>query len=132
LLPHGSAEGADGALRAACLAAGVELDEDVRWHLVDWYGTEAPEVVTVAAAASRVQRLAPGCPVIDGELLYAVERSHAAGLADAVLRRTRLGATGHPGHAALDRAADVLTACFGWSAEERAAQVAEVDARYGT
>jgi glycerol-3-phosphate dehydrogenase len=130
LLPHGSAEGADGALRAACLAAGVELDEDVRHHLVDWYGTEAAEVLTVSAAASRVQRLAPGCPVMEGELLYSVERGQAARLADVVLRRTRLGGTGHPGRAALDRAADVLTACFGWSAEERATQVAEVEARY--
>jgi glycerol-3-phosphate dehydrogenase len=101
-------------------------------HLVDGYGTEAGDVMTVSAAASRVQRLAPGCPVIEGELLYAVERSHAARLADVVLRRTRLGTAGHPGRVALDRAADVLTACFGWSPEVRAAQVAEVEARFAT
>jgi glycerol-3-phosphate dehydrogenase len=132
LLPHGSAEGADGMLRAASLAAGVELDDDVSRHLVDWYGTEAGDVMTVSAAASRVQRLAPGCPVIEGELLYAVERSHAARLADVVLRRTRLGTAGHPGRVALDRAADVLTACFGWSPEVLAAQGAEVEARFAT
>jgi glycerol-3-phosphate dehydrogenase len=132
LLPHGSAEGAEGLLRAACLATGVQLDEDVSRHLVDWYGTEAGEVITLCAAANRVQRLAPGCVVIEGELLYAVERCQAARLADAVLRRTRLGTTGHPGRAALDRAADVLTACFGWSTSERAAQVSEVEARYET
>jgi glycerol-3-phosphate dehydrogenase len=132
LLPHGSAEGAVDAVRAACLAAGVELDDDVSRHLVEWYGTEAAEVMAVSAAASRVQRLAPGSPIIEGELLYAVERSQAARLADVVLRRTRLGTAGHPGRAALDRAADVLTNHFGWSVEERAAQIAEVEARYTT
>lgn len=130
-LPHGSAEGAEGLLRAACLATSVELDEDVSRHLVDWYGTEAGEVITLSAAASRVQRLAPGCAVIEGELLYAVERSQAVRLADVVLRRTRLGTAGHPGRAALDRAADVLTACFGWSPAERAAQISDVEARFG-
>lgn len=130
LLPHGSAEGAQAMLRAACLAAGVDLDEDVGEHLVDWYGTEAAEVIQVSAAAGRVQRLAPGCPVLEGELLYAVERSQAVRLADVVLRRTRLGSTGHPGRAALDRAADLMTTCLAWSAETRATEVADVEARY--
>jgi glycerol-3-phosphate dehydrogenase len=130
LLPHGSADGAQAMLRAACLAAGVDLDEDVGEHLVDWYGTEAAEVIQVSAAADRVQRLAPGCPVLEGELLYAVERSQAVRLADVVLRRTRLGTTGHPGRAALDRAADLMTTCMAWSADTRAREVADVEARY--
>jgi len=130
LLPHGTDEGAEASLRAASMAAGVTLDEDVCAHLIDWYGSEAGDVVTLSAAASRLQRLAPSSPVLDGEILYAMERSRAVRLGDAVLRRTRLGTTGHPGHIALDAAADVMTAALGWSVEQRAAEISDVERRY--
>jgi glycerol-3-phosphate dehydrogenase len=129
-LPHGTADGAVAALLATGLAAGVTLDDDVFDHLVDWYGTEASDVLAVAASAGRVQRLAPGCPVLDGEVLYAVERSQALKLGDVVFRRTRLGTAGHPGAAALAAAADIMGNVLGWSPEHRAAQIADVAARY--
>jgi glycerol-3-phosphate dehydrogenase len=128
--PHGCADGADAALRAACLQANVELDEDVTARLVDWYGTEAADVLAFSAAAGHIQRLAPECPAVDGELLYAVERCQAMTLADAVLRRTGIGAAGHPGRAALDRAADVLALRLGWTGATRAGQVRAVETRY--
>ena len=129
-LPHGLTDDADARLRAACLAAGVALDDDVFTHLVDWYATEAVDVLELSAAVGGLQRLASGTPVLDGEVTYAVERSHAASLADVVLRRTRLGTTGHPGGAALDRAAELLTTALSWSPETRQAQLAEVEARF--
>ena len=130
LLPHGTDDDADASLRAASMAANVTLDEDVHAHLIDWYGTEAADVVALSAAASRLQRLAPSTPVLDGEILYAIERSRAVRLGDAVLRRTRLGTAGHPGRVALDAAADVMANIFGWSAEQRAAEIADVERRY--
>jgi glycerol-3-phosphate dehydrogenase len=68
--------------------------------------------------------------VLAGEIAYAVEHGAAVRLADAVLRRTPLGGTGHPGDAALNAAADLLAARLGWSASERASEIAHVEARY--
>jgi glycerol-3-phosphate dehydrogenase len=130
VLPHGTDDNADALLRAASMAANVALDEDVHAHLIDWYGTEAADVITLSAAASKLRRLAPASSIIDGEILYAVERSRATRLGDAVLRRTRLGTAGHPGRVALDAAADVMTGALGWSVEQRAAEIADVERRY--
>jgi glycerol-3-phosphate dehydrogenase len=51
-------------------------------------------------------------------------------LSDVVLRRTGLGSAGHPGRVALDRAADVMAAAAGWTPEQRAAEIAAVEAIY--
>ena len=130
-LPHGTAEGAAGDLASACRDAGVSLEPDVRDHLIDWYGTEAADVVRFSAAAARLQRLTPEAPLLEGELIYAVEQADAARLADVVLRRTHLGTTGHPGDEALGRAADIVAAHLSWSTERREAEIREVEARYG-
>jgi glycerol-3-phosphate dehydrogenase len=51
-------------------------------------------------------------------------------LADAALRRTDLGATGHPGRSALEAAAAVMAQRCRWSDEQRAAEIAHVERRF--
>ena len=53
-------------------------------------------------------------------------------LADAVLRRTPLGALGDPGDDALGRAAGILGAELRWSDEQRREEIAAVKRFYGT
>ncbi len=129
-LPHGTDEGAAESLAAACRDAGVWLDPDVQDHLVDWYGTEAADVIRMSAAAARLQRLVPDRPILEGELIYAVERSQALRLADIVLRRTHLGTTGHPGREALGRAAEIVATHLSWSSERRDDEIARVEQRF--
>jgi glycerol-3-phosphate dehydrogenase len=50
----------------------------------------------------------------------------AVTLADAVVRRTPLGALGYPGAAILNHAAALLAEELGWPAERRDAEVEEV------
>jgi hypothetical protein len=45
-------------------------------------------------------------------------------LADAMIRRTPLGALGYPGDLAVDRAADLLGSELGWPVDRRRAEVA--------
>ena len=45
-------------------------------------------------------------------------------LADAVIRRTPLGALGYPGDKAVDRAADLVGGALGWSHDRRRSEVA--------
>jgi glycerol-3-phosphate dehydrogenase len=94
---------------------------------MDWYGPEAADVVHFCAESGLVDRLAPGLPLMSGEIAYAATHADALHLSDAILRRTPLGCSGHPGRDALVRAADVMGAVVGWSDSEKADQIAEVE-----
>jgi glycerol-3-phosphate dehydrogenase len=129
-LPHAGIADVEGRLTEALRAVGAELDRDTIEHLTGWYGTEAPAVVEFSARHNLLNRLTPDSPVIAGEIAYAVERSSAAKLADAVLRRTPLGSAGHPGRAALERGGDVMGDILGWTPERRSKEIAAVELRY--
>jgi glycerol-3-phosphate dehydrogenase len=106
------------------------VDAEVMAHLLDWYGTEAPTVWSLAHSLGLTWRLAPDTPVIAGEVAYAVRSAQAVTLADVVLRRTMLGAAGHPGRRALDQAAGVMEGLLEWSPEDRVREVAAVEEVY--
>jgi len=53
-------------------------------------------------------------------------------LADAVLRRTPLGALGNPGDVALERAAAIVGTERRWSDDRRRDEIAAVQRFYGT
>ena len=77
-----------------------------------------------------VDRLAPDIPLLSGEVAYAIEHADAVHLSDVVLRRTSLGSAGHPGPAALERAATIMAERLGWSDERRAQEIALVEEIY--
>jgi glycerol-3-phosphate dehydrogenase len=52
-------------------------------------------------------------------------------LADAIIRRTPIGALGYPGDGALERAAAVVGGELGWSAAQREDEIAAVKRFYG-
>jgi glycerol-3-phosphate dehydrogenase len=110
----------------------LDLGAEEHAHVVDWYGTEAEAILTAAAESGLVSRLDRSSPVLEAEILYAVQQGSARRLGDAVLRRTPLGATGNPGRAALERAAAIMGQALGWSVELQASEVASVLERYRT
>ena len=61
---------------------------------------------------------------------FAVREELALTLADAILRRTEAGASGHPGRGALDRAASVMAAELGWSGDRVTAEIAACERVY--
>ena len=56
-----------------------------------------------------------------------MDHGQAQRLADAVLRRTVIGASVHPGPETLAQAAAIMGARLGWSDDRRAAEIAAVD-----
>ena len=76
-------------------------------------------------------RLAPDSPVIGAELVLAARNEMAPTLEDIVVRRTPLGALGHPGVNGLARAAAIVGAELGWSADRQQREIACVDLFYG-
>lgn len=126
-LPYGTPH-ADPSLRAEMTSAG--LPDDVVSHFTAWYAGEARRVWEFACAHGLVRRVSDASHVIEGEIAYAAEHAMASRLADAVLRRTWLGATSHPGIAALERAADIMQERLRWTSTRRDREIEAVTARY--
>jgi glycerol-3-phosphate dehydrogenase len=129
-LPHADIADVEGRLIETLRAAGVELERDAIDHLTGWYGTEASDVVRHGLATGTLEPLTGGAPVLSAEIGYAVDHAQARRLADAVLRRTAIGAAGHPGAAALERAATVMAEKLGWTADRRVKEIEAVEAVY--
>jgi len=105
--------------------SGVGLPSDTIPHLVAAYGSRYKEILhSCEGQPDLATRLAEGSPVIGAELVWAVRHEMAMTLADAVIRRTPLGALGYPGDKAVDRAADLVAGTLGWSHERRRSEVA--------
>ncbi len=109
------------------------LPSDTIPHLIAAYGSRYESVVQMAGSRPDWRtRLAPDSPVIGAQLVHAVRSEMALTLADAVLRRTPLGALGHPGDAALERAASIVAAELKWPDDRRRDEIAAVNRFYGT
>ncbi len=101
----------------AARAARIELTPAMARHLSAWYGSATPPVIAAMAERAEWQEpLAPGALVTGGEIAHAARHEQALRLRDAVLRRTLLGSAGHPGAAAVDRAAAIMAEIHGWDA----------------
>ena len=109
------------------------LPSDTIPHLIAAYGSRYRDVLDLATDRPELRtRIARDSPVIGAQLVHAVRREMAVTLADAVLRRTPLGALGDPGDDALGRAAGIIGAELGWTDERRREEVAGVKRFYGT
>ncbi len=132
-LPGGSLRDIGQAIADARREFDEGLPTDTIPHLIAAYGSRYREVMDIAAARPDLRtRIAPDSPVIGAELVLAARREMAATLADSVIRRTPLGALGHPGHNALTTAAAIVGGELGWSEERRREEIAAVDRVYGT
>lgn len=110
-----------------------DLPSDALPHLVASYGSRYRDVLALAATRPELStKVADDSPVIAAELVWAARAEMVVTLADAVIRRTPLGALGYPGNAAVDRAADLVGGELGWSAERRRVEAESVRAFYGS
>jgi glycerol-3-phosphate dehydrogenase len=108
------------------------LPTDTIPHLVAAYGSRYRDVLEIAQARPEWRtRLASQSPVIGAELIWAVRHEMALTLADAMIRRTPLGALGYPGDAAVELAAALVSQELGWTAERTAQEIASVRRFYG-
>ena len=68
--------------------------------------------------------------VIGAELVWAARDEMAVTLADAVIRRTPLGALGYPGDSTIERAAELVGGELGWSEDLKREEIAKVKRFY--
>jgi glycerol-3-phosphate dehydrogenase len=117
-------EAARAAQRAAPGAPHDTID-----HLVAAYGSKYTDILELCADQPALQaRFSQDSPVIEAEVVWAARCEMAVTLADAVLRRTPLGALGHPGERAVERAASLVAAELGWSPDRTPAEIAALEA----
>jgi len=117
------------AAETARLPAGVP--PTVLQRLIARHGTAFREVLGIAGDdRALLEPIAPGRCEIAAEVVHGVRVESARTLGDVVFRRTGLGTPGWPGRAAIERCAAVAGRELGWSAEETAHQIAEVEASY--
>jgi len=109
------------------------LPSDTIPHLVASYGSRYRDVLELAVDRPDWRtRIAKDSPVIGAQLVQAARKEMALTLADAVLRRTPLGALGDPGDDALATAAGIIGVELGWSDEKRASEIDAVKRFYKT
>jgi glycerol-3-phosphate dehydrogenase len=109
------------------------LPTDTIPHLIGAYGSRFRDVLELAVDKPEWRtRIAHDSPVIGAQLVHAVRHEMAITLADAVLRRTPLGALGDPGPEALARAAAIVGHELRWSDERQQQEIAAVGSFYGT
>ena len=110
---------------ADALARERDVGSACAHRLARLYGAEAGQVLSLGA-----EPLAPGAPVVAGEVDWAVRREAAATVEDVLYRRTRVAlfepdARGTVAPAIARRMAELL----GWSAEKAADELARAEAR---
>src|SRR5207237_1790335 len=130
-LPGGSVRDIGLAIADARREYDEGLPTDTIPHLIAAYGSRYRDVMGIAADRPEWRtRIAWDSPVIGAELILAARKEMAPTLADIVIRRTPLGALGHPGDAALARAVAIVGAERQWADERRREEIAAVERFY--
>jgi len=102
---------------------------DIAARLARDYGSACHEVVEVMGTAGH--GTVADSRTLEAEMVHAVRHEMARTLGDCVLRRTALGATGHPGEQALLACARIMAAELGWDAARVSSEMSEVEAQFG-
>jgi glycerol-3-phosphate dehydrogenase len=130
-LPGGSARDVSLTIAEARREHDEGLPADTIPHLVAAYGSRYRDVLEVADSRRELRAAVDkALPVIGAELVWAARHEMAITLADAVIRRTPLGALGQPDAATLERAAALVGAELGWPADRQRAEIAAVQRFY--
>ena len=112
-------------------AVGLELAPPIIGHLTSLYGDRCAAIVRIMAERSDWRMpLVPGRPHVGAEVIHAIREEAACTLADIAIRRTELGAAGHPGAEIVEAMAAIAAEELGWDADRRSAETAAVEQFY--
>jgi glycerol-3-phosphate dehydrogenase len=131
VLPGGSIRDVGLAIAEARRDHDEGLPTDTIPHLIAGYGSRFRDVLDLANGRRELkQRVASQSPVIGAQLVLAVRHEMAVTLADAIIRRTPVGALGYPGDEAVARAAEIVGAELRWSDERKRREMEAVRSVY--
>ena len=111
--------------------AAMDLPVEITRRLAALYAENSATIVRLIAERPELATpVAPGCPALGAEVVYAARHEMAVRLADIVIRRTTLGSGGHPGGDAIRGCAMLAARELRWSAVDVEREVADVEAFY--
>lgn len=109
----------------------IELPAATLAHLIARYAERAADIIGLMADRPDLgSPLGATAPAIGAEVLHAIRSEMAPHLTDIVIRRTALGAAGHPGDAAVRACARIAASELRWDAARTTDEIAAVDAFY--
>ncbi len=109
----------------------IEVPLAVIRHLITRYAETTPLVIDIMAAQpDSTAPLSPGTSAIGAEVIHAIRDEAALRLSDIVLRRTTVGAAGHPGAATLQACAAIAARELDWTPERVREEIADVERVY--
>jgi glycerol-3-phosphate dehydrogenase len=104
-----------------------QISGETAEYLASIYGVRMEAVLEEALEDPSLKELvAPGCPAIFAQALFAAKHEQARRLSDFYLRRTFLGLDLDPGHASLERVAALMGGILGWDAPRQAAEIEDL------
>jgi glycerol-3-phosphate dehydrogenase len=107
------------------------VSEQMLKRLAITYGTECRRLLSMLQEDPTLAApLSEQCSVSSGEILYAIRNESAERLSDVLIRRTEAGSAGHPGNAAITRAAQIMSRERQWDEWHTRKEIAEVEAFY--
>ena len=103
-------------------------ETSARW-LVDRYGVRARDVIALAETNPRYQEpIRQGHPAIVAVVPFSFDHEYARTLADVMMRRTMLSMDADAGLPIAESMSYVAQEIYGWSEEQRAAELADFHA----
>lgn len=95
------------------------------------YAEAAADVLRLMATGDDLRvEVSDTAATVGAEVLHAIRHEMAVRLSDVVVRRTGLGAAGHPGREAIVACGRIAARELGWTAEQQAEEVAAVERLY--
>ena len=105
-----------------------ELDERAARHLVHTYGSAYSDVLKYADRyPDAAERITDDSETLKAEVVHGIREEMAQKLSDVVLRRTDIGAIGHPGDPSLAACAYIMAEEMGWDRSRTIREVDEVE-----
>lgn len=112
-------------------AVGLELAPPIIRHITTIYGDRCAAIVRLMAEKTDWRMpLVGGRPTVGAEAIHAIRNESACTLADIVMRRTELGAMGHPGVEMVRAMAAIAAEELGWDATAMASEIAAIEKFY--
>ena len=112
-------------------ALGLDLSVATIRHLIARYAERAADVIRLMHDLPDLRSpLAAATPTIGAEVVYVIRHEMALKLTDIVLRRTSVGALGHPGDEVVHECARIAAVELDWDAARTAEEVSSVNAFY--
>jgi glycerol-3-phosphate dehydrogenase len=100
-------------------------------HLSSRYSEAAADIVRLMVERDDLRApVSASAPTVGAEIVHVIRHEMGIRLADIVVRRTGLGAAGHPGADAVAACARIAAGELGWTAAQEAAEIAGVDRVY--